>query len=82
MGLTFGVLQGHWTWFSLRFSESIFDESEEHTYEMEYEEPKNDGQHVQVLGKYDCFLKLLIKNKNNTPCSFVIQQILLQYCKI
>ena len=49
---------------------------------MEYEEPKNDGQHVQVLGKYDCFLKLLIKNKNNTPCSFVIQQILLQYCKI
>jgi len=46
---------------------------------MEYEEPKNDGQHVQVLGKYDCFLKLLIKNKNN---SFVIQQILLQYCKI
>ena len=29
-----------------RFSETIFDESEEHTYEMEYEEPKNDGLRV------------------------------------
>jgi len=35
-----------------RFSESIFDESEEHTYEMEYEEPKNDGQHVQPPSTY------------------------------
>lgn len=26
-----------------RFSDTLFDESEEHTYEMEYEEPKNDG---------------------------------------
>ncbi|KAK2559131.1 SHC-transforming protein 1 [Acropora cervicornis] len=30
-----------------RFSESIF-ESEEHTYEMEYEQPKDDGQHVKL----------------------------------
>lgn len=32
-----------------RFSESIFDEGEDHTYEMEYEQPKNDGYHVQVI---------------------------------
>lgn len=33
---------------NVRFSEGIF-ESDEHTYEMEYEEPKDDGQRVQVL---------------------------------
>jgi len=33
----------------VRFSESIFDEGEDHTYEMEYEQPKNDGCHVQVI---------------------------------
>ena len=32
---------------AVRFSESIF-ESEEHTYEMEYEQPKDDGKHVKV----------------------------------
>ncbi|XP_078373268.1 SHC-transforming protein 1-like isoform X2 [Oculina patagonica] len=31
-----------------RFSETIFEEGEpDHTYEMEYEEPKNDGMHVK-----------------------------------
>jgi len=35
------------TCITVRFSESIF-ESEEHTYEMEYEQPKDDGQHVKV----------------------------------
>lgn len=29
-----------------RFSDTLFDESEDHTYEMEYEEPKNDGSHL------------------------------------
>ena len=32
--------------FAYRFSDTLFDESEDHTYEMEYEEPKNDGSHV------------------------------------
>ena len=32
-----------------RFSEAIFEETEDHTYEMEYDEPKDDGQRVQVL---------------------------------
>ena len=35
------------TCMAVRFSESIF-ESEEHTYEMEYEQPKDDGKHVKV----------------------------------
>ncbi|KAM7428020.1 SHC (Src y 2 domain containing) transforming protein [Porites harrisoni] len=35
-----------------RFSESIFDEGEDHTYEMEYEQPKNDGYHVQLPSTY------------------------------
>ena len=35
------------TGITVRFSESIF-ESEEPTYEMEYEQPKDDGQHVKV----------------------------------
>ena len=34
-----------------RFSESIFDEGEDHTYEMEYEQPKDDGCHAQVIFK-------------------------------
>ena len=36
--------------FIIRFSETIFEESEHHTYEMEYEEPKNDGMRVKVPG--------------------------------
>ena len=35
------------TCMTVRFSESIF-ESEEHSYDMEYEQPKDDGQHVKV----------------------------------
>lgn len=34
--------------FVIRFSETIFEESEDHTYEMEYDEPKNDGDHMKV----------------------------------
>ena len=34
--------------FIIRFSQTIFEESEDHTYEMEYEEPKNDGMHFKV----------------------------------
>ena len=34
--------------FIIRFSETIFEESEDHTYEMEYEEPKNDGGNIKV----------------------------------
>lgn len=36
-----------------RFSETIFEESEHHTYEMEYEEPKNDGMRVKPSGAYE-----------------------------
>lgn len=35
-------------YFTIRFSETIFEDNEDHTYEMEYEEPKNDGMHVKV----------------------------------
>lgn len=34
--------------FVTRFSETIFEESEDHTYEMEYDEPKTDGNHMKV----------------------------------
>ena len=34
--------------FIIRFSETIFEEGEDHTYEMEYEEPKDDGKHFKV----------------------------------
>ena len=40
--------------FIIRFSETIFEESEDHAYEMEYEEPKNDGMHVKVQSNPSC----------------------------
>lgn len=40
--------------FIVRFSETIFEESEDHAYEMEYEEPKNDGMHVKVQSNPSC----------------------------
>ena len=42
----------------VRFSESIFDEGEDHTYEMEYEQPKDDGCHAQVIFKTKIVLRL------------------------
>ena len=35
----------------IRFSESIFDEDGDHTYEMEYEQPRDGGCHAQVMLK-------------------------------
>ena len=51
----------------VRFSESIFDEGEDHTYEMEYEQPKNDGYHVQVISTK------LLSDQNCKKWSCIIQ---------
>ena len=48
-GRTVLVLHKFMKSFIIRFSATIFEESEDHTYEMEYEEPKNDGMHFKVL---------------------------------